>query len=491
MTNGPIVLGAGLAGLSTALGLVPRPVTLVAPFTLGEECSSAWAQGGIAAAVGKEDNPEDHAKDTLNSGNGLNDEAIVRQTTGDAHAVIERLTNYGVAFDRDAEGDLLFGLEAAHGRNRIVHAKDATGHVIIQALVKKARATPSIKILENTSAVGLRTENGRVSGVVLRHNDEETFVKTTCAVLATGGATALWRDTTNPHGNWGSGLGLAARAGATLGDLEFMQFHPTAIDIGRDPMPLASETLRGEGAVLIDENGKRFTDELQVRDIVARAIWDHMAHGHKVFLDARKALGASFSNRFPTIYALCASGGIDPATTPIPVRPAAHYHMGGILTDNRGRTDVEGLWACGEAACTGLHGANRLASNSLLEAASFGWRAAKDIEGFSFSERNGSGIAARKKNRTETPDAALTLKIRSAMSDLVGVVRDADGLKRAIALFNPLARQYDIALAGLMIAQCALRREESRGAHYRSDFPKPNATGNRSHFRLSDLETFQ
>ena len=315
-------------------------------------------------------------------------------------------------------------------------------------------------------------------------------------VLATGGASGLWRDTTNPHENWGGGLALAARAGATLGDLEFMQFHPTAIDIGRDPMPLASESLRGEGAVLIDETGARFTEELQPRDVVTREIWDHISKGHRVFLDARQAVGDKFAEHFPTIYEICVSAGIDPSCTPIPVRPAAHYHMGGVLTDAHGRTDVGGLWACGEVACTGLHGANRLASNSLLEAASFGWRVAEDIKNSLFRRKPKTRMPVdsyvRSRARWIQAFAGMTEeeereKIRATMSDDVGVIRDQAGLEHAIMLLSPLAEQSDMALVGLMIAHCALQREESRGAHFRSDFPHTDPIGQRSQFRLADI----
>jgi L-aspartate oxidase len=504
----PVILGAGLAGFSTALALAPTPVIVVSPRPLGDGCSSAWAQGGIAAAIGSGDKAEFHAKDTLASGGGLNDAAIVRQTTNDAASVIERLAKQGVAFDRDTKGNLLLGLEAAHGKHRIVHIKDSTGLAITQALIKTARTIPSIEIIENARAIDLIQEDGAIAGVVIRKEGIETTVPTSCVVLATGGGAALWRETTNPHENWGSGLALAARAGATLGDLEFLQFHPTAIDIGLDPMPLASEAIRGEGALLINELGIRFTEELQPRDVVTRAIWDQLAKGHSVFLDAREALGNSFKERFPSVYAACISARIDPALRPIPVRPAAHYHMGGVSTDARGRTDISGLWACGEVACTGLHGANRLASNSLLEAASFGERVAEDINNSSEAQRHNGGSRALQTQRSRIPAGARPVqssrkrghgagittgeveKIRATMSDDVGVIRDSVGLNHACDTLLPLAGKSDMALVGLMIATCALRREESRGAHFRKDFPETNPVGERSRFRLDDLKDF-
>ncbi|MDR3515605.1 MAG: L-aspartate oxidase [Azospirillaceae bacterium] len=489
----PVILGAGLAGLTTALALAPLPVILVSPCPLGEGCSSAWAQGGIAAAVGDDDRIGIHVEDTLTAGNGLNDAAIVRQTVGDGPAVIERLTAQGVAFDRDARKRLRLGLEAAHRKHRIVHAKDATGLVVTQALIAAARATPSITIIENATARSLVID-GTPQGVVLERDGEQDLRHTDRIILATGGACALWRDTTSPHENWGSGLALAARAGAALGDLEFVQFHPTAIDIGRDPMPLASEALRGEGAVLIDETGSRFTEELQARDIVARAIWNHIAAGHQVFLDARAALGDRFASHFPTIAGLCHSAGIDPARTPIPVRPAAHYHMGGVLTDGRGRTTIPGLWACGEVACTGLHGANRLASNSLLEAASFGQRVAEDVLGTPDAPQPARAqvvagpSAYRRRDRAAAEDPALDpARIRAIMSECVGVIRDRAGLERAVATLSPAAAHSDRALVALMIAQSALRRPESRGAHFRRDFPQPLPEGRRFEFHLPEF----
>jgi len=481
----PVILGAGLAGVTVALALAPMPVLLVSPRKLGEGCSTAWAQGGIAAAVGLDDTPSLHALDTLAAGNHLNDEAIVRQVTQNAPHLIEKLAAQGLNFDREDDGNFRLGLEAAHQRRRIVHACDATGEAIMRTLSAAVRSTPSIEVIEDAMLRALSVEES-ITGVTLQRGDDQLTYPTHHVVLATGGAAALWRDTTNPHENWGAGLAVAARAGAALGDLEFIQFHPTAIDTGQDPMPLASEALRGEGATLIDDTGARFVDELQPRDIVARAIHRQIAHQHRVYLDAR-LLGARFASRFPTIYKACLASGIDPTQTPIPVKPAAHYHMGGVLTDARGRTDVSGLWACGEVACTGLHGANRLASNSLLEAMNFGQVVAEDIKDRPPSLSR--FIPPRLDHQHPAlPPSAHASTIRAIMSDHVGVVRNREDLKRAIDLLSPLASHSDMALVGLMIAQSALRREESRGAHFRSDFPNSFTAPQRSRCRFADLK---
>ncbi len=482
----PTIIGAGLAGLSTALDLSPLPVTLVSPCTLGDCCSSALAQGGIAAAVGKGDKAALHAQDTLEAGGGINDPGTVAQTTEDGARVIEKLEKLGVVFDRDTKGALNLRLEAAHGKRRIVHVKDGTGKAVMQALVKTVRATPSIEIIENAEAESLLTKDNAVAGIVLRKGTEQIRLQSSRVVLATGGCAALWRDTTVPLQNWGKGLAMAARAGATLADMEFMQFHPTAINIGRDPLPLATESLRGEGAFLLNEKGERFVNELEPRDVVARAIFDQIRNGQNVFLDARKAGGKNFAERFPTIYALCAPAGIDPSRDLIPVRPAAHFHMGGIATDPKGRADIEGLWACGEAACTGLHGANRLASNSLLEAASFGFRVAADIKSL-FSKKANS---LSKNIPQPLPELSENEKntLRALMSAKVGVVRDHHGLSEALSFLAPLIKKSDMALVAYIVAHCALNRRESRGAHFRSDYPHAELKGQRSTFHLAEIE---
>src|SRR5712672_196070 len=387
-----IIVGGGLAGLFCALKLAPRPVTVISAAALGQGASTAWAQGGIAAAVAEGDSAEAHAADTVAVGAGLVDEKIALGLAREAGARIHDLLHYGVPFDRDLEGRLAVGQEAAHSARRIVHVRgDMAGQAIISALTEAARRTPSIRVIEGYAAEALLTEDNAVTGLQLRKVDDAAarplIIASRAVVLATGGIGHLYAVTTNPKQASGQGLAIAARAGAVIADPEFVQFHPTAIMAGRDPAPLATEALRGEGATLINERGERFMParhplaELAPRDIVARGVFAEIEAGRGVFLDAREALGAHFAERFPTVYASCMAAGIDPAKQPIPVAPAAHYHMGGISVDARGRASVRGLWAGGEVSSTGAHGANRLASNSLLEAVVYAARIAEDIGG--------------------------------------------------------------------------------------------------------------
>ncbi len=471
----PIIVGAGLAGLMTALHLAPQPVIVLTKASLGAEAASGWAQGGIAAALGADDDAALHAADTLASGDGLSDPEAVARVTCAAAQVVEELARRGVVFDRSATGELALGLEAAHGRRRIVHAGggDGAGRAIMQALVAAARRTPSITIRERVEARRLLIADGRIAGVLAVGPDGPLLLPGNRVVIASGGSGALYRHTTNPLGAIGQGIALAARAGAALADMEFVQFHPTALDVGLDPMPLVSEAVRGEGAVLIDETGARFMAghgraELEPRDVVARAVWRHLAQGHRVFLDARASLGPRFAQHFPIIAAACRSAGIDPARQPIPVRPAAHYLMGGIAVDAAGRSSVEGLWACGEAASTGLHGANRLASNSLLEAAASARWVAESLARTSAGRVGALWPVA-------VPPAADATPVRDILAAKVGVLRDGDGLGDAVAALGALAASNgpaaDPACVGLLIAVAALRRQESRGSHCRSDFP--------------------
>jgi len=389
--EGALILGAGVAGLFTALKLQPFPSLVLAGTRPGMSGSSAWAQGGIAAAVGEDDSWQSHAADTIAAGAGLCDPDIAAMVAREASARIDDLVGFGAPFDRSADGTLSLGREAAHSAKRIVHIRgDRAGAEISRTLAERALSCPSISLLEGFHAIELALEDGRVCGLFARHGAGAQarliLFRAPAVVFATGGLGALYAVTTNPLEARGEGLGMAARAGAVIADPEFVQFHPTAIAIGRDPAPLATEALRGEGAILVDETGRRFMldvhrdAELAPRDVVARAIHREIAAGHKTFLDCTIAIGETFAQRFPTVFAACKTAGIDPATQLIPVAPAAHYHMGGIASDQNGRSSLPGLWSVGECASTGLHGANRLASNSLLEALVFGARAADDIE---------------------------------------------------------------------------------------------------------------
>ncbi len=489
-----LIIGGGLAGIFTALKLAPHPVTILTAAPFGEGASSAWAQGGMAAAVGEGDTPEKHLADTLVAGAGIVDETIAHMMTRDASARIEDLLSYGVPFDRDLEGKLLTGREAAHSERRIVHVNgDTAGKAIMAAMIETVRKTPSIRVIENFVAEQLTQVDGRVTGVIARggHGTAANTVHFSArsVVLATGGIGHLYQVTTNPPEANGNGVALAARAGAVLADLEFVQFHPTAVDIGRDPAPLATEALRGEGAILINSAGERFMlaihpdAELAPRDIVARAIHAELAAGRGAFLDCRETIGARFAERFPTVYASCIAGGIDPATMPIPMAPAEHYHMGGVFTDANGRTTVPGLWACGEVASTGVHGANRLASNSLLEAVVFATRVAEDIARLDPNEPIliGQDNVAGGLMPAGPQDAEIIAAIRKIMADDVGVVRDAEGLTRAVDQLTQLERKtrsamvLNMLIVARLIATAALNRTESRGGHYRRDFPEADS----------------
>jgi L-aspartate oxidase len=416
-----------------------------------------------------------HAADTVAAGAGLVDEPMARLLAEEGPAAVRALAKLGAPFDRTAEGGFAQSLEAAHSRARIARVKgDQAGREIMLAVAAAALAAPHIEIRTGARLRGLLQDaDNRVRGVIAEIAGERVEITARAVVLATGGIGGLYAETTTPAELIGEGLGLAALAGARIGDPEFVQFHPTAIDIGRDPAPLATEALRGEGAVLVNAQGERFMGryhpaaEMAPRDVVARAIHAERAAGRGAFLDAREAVGAHFRDEFPGVFAACLGGGIDPRIQPIPVAPACHYHMGGIVADADGRTSLPGLFAAGECASTGVHGANRLASNSLLEAAVFGARAGRAAA----AEAEPEASEVLPVLASELPAEALQ-RLRKLMSRHAGVVRDAAGLTALLAEIEALEAKHGRStplVAARLVAACALARTESRGGHFRSD----------------------
>jgi L-aspartate oxidase len=446
------VVGAGAAGLWVALQAAERGASVVllsrTPLT---ESASFWAQGGLAAALEPGDSPQQHAADTIAAGRGLCRPSAVRVLTEGAPAAVEDLLRRGVRFDTGEDGELRLGLEGGHTRRRVVHAHGSeSGREITGRLAAMVDAAEAIEVRERTSAVALRSDGTGCAGVVTDHGS----VASAATVLATGGAAALWRRTTNPWGAIGAGPVIAQAAGADLADFEFCQFHPTALALpgARYDGTLVTEAVRGEGALLLDAAGVRFTDELAPRDAVTAAVLARMRADRTdhVRLDLRDV----DPSRFPSVFATLEDAGLDPRSEPVPVSPAAHYVMGGIVTDLDGLTSLPGLYAVGECACSGLHGANRLASNSLSECFVFGSRAAAaaaDAEGPAESPPPSDW-------RFEAPPEAS----RDAVWELAGPLRRGEELQRLRADPYPLART---------IAACALEREESRGGHHREDAP--------------------
>lgn len=502
-----LIVGGGLAGLFCALKLAPKAVTIVAAAPIGKGASSAWAQAGIAAAVGEGDTVAKHIADTIAAGDGIVDEAVIAGMAAEAPARVHDLLEYGVPFDRDLEGRLAVSREAAHSESRIVRVRgDMAGAAIMKALETAVERTPSIRILEGHVAESLAVEDGRVVGVNVRPEGgagEMFQLLGADVVMASGGIGHLYAVTTNPAEARGGGIGMAARAGARMADMEFVQFHPTAIDIGRDPAPLATEALRGHGATLVNAAGERFMlpihpdAELAPRDVVARGIFAEVKAGRGAFLDCREAIGTSFAEEFPTVHASCVSAGIDPATDLIPVVPATHYFMGGIWTDAEGRTSLPGLWACGEVTSTGAHGANRLASNSLLEAVVFAHRVAEALkrEGARDAPAGWSDASVEWDSSETHADTAGMRLLRRTMSAELGVVRDGAGMRAALGTILALEdeatdeRFRNMLVTAKLIAISALNRTESRGGHFRTDFPEQdNAWRRRTLVTLDQAE---
>ncbi|WP_151525235.1 L-aspartate oxidase [Serinicoccus kebangsaanensis] len=504
MTRVPVVVGAGLAGLTTALHLAPEPCVVLCAGRLGSGAASGWAQGGIAAAVDPDDSAAQHLGDTLAAGAGLCDAEVVRSVVEAAPGAVAWLDGLGVAFDREPDGSYALGLEGAHGRRRIVHVGgDGSGAEIMRAVVAAVRATPSITVVEQARARRLVLgADGEVRGVEVEvgPDRELSVLESPTVVLATGGTGALWQHTTNPRGATGSGLALAARAGAVLRDLEMVQFHPTALDVGRDPMPLVSEAVRGEGAVLVDGSGRRLLDasaggagDLAARDVVARAVASELRRGGRVGLDARSAPGARLASHFPAVWEACRRAGVDPGSVAIPVRPAAHYHCGGVLVDPAGRTTVPGLWAVGEVASTGLHGANRLASNSLLEAVVCGARVAAGVR--QVDRGSAAPRAAEPPHRGGRRHTAPGPPpwVRPTMTEQVGIARDGAGLAAAVERLAVEVDRHgvdgvsDPVLVALLVARSAQLRAESRGGHLRLDHPGPVGPVRHTLLTLADV----
>jgi L-aspartate oxidase len=451
------------------------------------DSATAYAQGGIAAALGAGDSPELHRRDTLAAGAALADAKAVQVLVEEGPARVRELATAGAQFDLEPGGNFKLGREAAHSRRRIVHAHgDQTGAEVARTLIKKVKESENIKVLEKARILDLIVEDGVTFGVRATVAGKPVEIIADATVLATGGCGQVYRYTTNPQVATGDGYAIAHRAGATLADMEFVQFHPTALDTPENPLQLISEAVRGEGAVLLNEDGERFMlkkhrlAELAPRDVVARAIFREKAGGKGVFLDARM-LGRTFEKRFPGIFAICRARGVDPANDLIPITPAAHYMMGGIVTDLRGRASLNRLYACGEVARTGVHGANRLASNSLLEGLVFAERVARDmiqVKKLPTPPRKKTWDAPALRDRGAAQVAADT--IRQVMWDYCGIDRSAKGLRLGVAKLAEIESRLPIGATEEMnmvqtahlIADAALLRKESRGGHYRSDFPR-------------------
>jgi L-aspartate oxidase len=446
------VVGGGAAGLWTALCAAEHGATVcVISRTPLSQSASFWAQGGLAAALEPGDSPARHAADTIAAGRGLCRPSAVQTLVEEAPGMVRELRERGVAFDLEPDGQLALGLEGGHTRRRIVHAGGSqTGHEITAKLAAMVAAEPRIAVRERTSAVALWSDGERCHGLLA----DAGPIAAAATAIATGGGAALWRRTSNPRGAIGAGAVMAAAAGADLADLEFCQFHPTALDLpgSRFDGMLITEAVRGEGAHLLDASGRRFTDELAPRDAVTAAILDRIAadQARSVHLDLRKL----DPGRFPNVFASLREAGLDPGAEPVPVSPAAHYTMGGIAVDLDGRSSLPGLFAVGESSCTGLHGANRLASNSLSECFVFGRRTARAA----VEEAPASDPPSPTEWRFQPP----TETTRDAVWRLAGPLRRPERLRELCDDPYPLAAA---------IATCALERAESRGGHLRADHP--------------------
>ena len=513
-----IVIGSGIAGLRAAIALAPVGRVLILTKAEPTESNTGYAQGGIAVALGDDDSPALHAADTVKAGDALCDEDAVRVLVEKGPPYVTELVEWGTRFDRDADGRLSRGREAAHSVRRVLHAGDTTGREIARVLWRRVSALPTVETANHALVTELLVEDGRVAGV--RFFDQLGFprdARARATLLATGGAGHVFKETTNPPVATGDGVALAFHAGACVADLEFVQFHPTALNVRGAPRFLISEALRGDGARLINGRGEAFMGkyhpdgDLAPRDVVARSIVREMERtGGSVFLSLSHLDADYVVHRFPTIADMCRQINLNLATDPIPVGPAAHYIMGGVGTDHWGRTSIPGLFAAGEVACTGVHGANRLASNSLLEGLVFGARAAtamQQVDGGQWAVDGKRWVPATTTDhrppitdhrppstdhRSPTTDhrSLTTSEVRDLMWKSVGLFRTGEGLRDAGAKLEAAYRahrralddaraddadawkQFNLVTVARLIARAALRRQESRGAHYRQDFPE-------------------
>ena len=500
-----LVIGAGVAGLRAAIELAEAGSVLVLAKREITDSNTQWAQGGIAAALSDEDEISLHLQDTLIAGDGLCNLEAAKVLVEDAPQRIEELIGWGTEFDREGT-KLTFGREGAHSRNRILHAHgDSTGREILRALYAKAKTLQNVSVREFEFSTDLLLHDGRVNGIrLIDETGNEHTLSARAVLLATGGLGQLYRNTTNPAVATGDGVAMAYRAGAEISDMEFIQFHPTALYLKNTPRFLLSEALRGEGAYLRNSEQQRFMSryhelgELAPRDVVARAIVHELeiskSKDSVVYLDLRHLHADVMKSRFPRIYSTCLQYKIDITTDLIPIRPAAHYAMGGVRTDLNGRATIAGLYAAGEVAATGVHGANRLASNSLLEGLVFGARAGKamrEIAAPDFSENEVPKHDSSLNGESHSADKSIETTIQEVQDSMwkyVGIARDAEGLKKEISILEtmspkvvrPLTRRAhearNLQTIGLLVAKSALAREESRGAHYRTDFPKRDDT---------------
>lgn len=482
-----LIIGAGVAGLRAAIELAPAGRVLVVAKDALRESSSEYAQGGVAVALSDEDEVQLHEQDTLAAGDGLCNRAAVHRLVEEGPGAIQQLIDWGAEFDKTG-GRLAFTREGAHSRNRVLHAQgDSTGHEIARTLSHKAASLEGVEFRTYSMVTDLLIEDGAAAGALVYDERERriTAIHARAVLLATGGLGRVYRETTNPDVATGDGVAIAWRAGAEISDIEFVQFHPTALHVEDAPRFLLSEALRGEGAYLRNAAGERFTNELAPRDVVSRAILAEMRKtgAPHVLLDLTHRGGDFIHHRFPRVYETCLHYGVDLGRQAAPVHPAAHYAMGGVRTDLEGRTSIARLYAAGEAACTGVHGANRLASNSLLEGVVFGARAGRALREWAGRPAPGGGAAPP----VVIPCSTET-EVRQLAWERCGIVRSGDGLRAAgewlASRLDGDGRETPDATAHerrnihalvWLIARCARAREESRGAHYRSDFPEKRA----------------